>query len=85
MVGSGKSVTPCERMQPENFNAIASAAADAPGLEQPDGEQPELAKLAAFDDALEDPTPHPANPIPRATTAAISAADRQRRRPFIDV
>jgi hypothetical protein len=72
-------------MHPENFTAIASADADAPGLEQPDGEQPELARLAGFDDALGDPPPHPANPNPRATRAASSAAGRQRRRPLLNV
>jgi hypothetical protein len=71
-------------MHPENLTAIASADADAPGLEQPDGEQPAIARLAAFDDALEDPPPHAANPIPTATTAASSAADRQPRRPLLD-
>jgi hypothetical protein len=69
-------------MHTENFTAIASAAADAPGLEQPDGEQPEIAKLAEFDEALRDPPPHPANPSPRA---ASSAADRQPRRPLLNV
>jgi hypothetical protein len=59
-------------MHPENFTAIASADADAPGLEQPEGEQPEL---AGFDEALGDPPPHAANPSPRA---ASSAADRRR-------
>jgi len=72
-------------MHTENITAIASADADAPGFEQPDGEQPEIAELAGFDDALEDPPPHPANPIPRATTAANIAADRQPRRPLLDV
>jgi hypothetical protein len=71
-------------MHTENLTAIASAAADAPGLEQPDGEQPEIAKLAGFNEAFEDPPPHPANPSPRATRAASSAADRQRRRPLLD-
>jgi hypothetical protein len=69
-------------MHTENFTAIASTDADAPGLEQPEGEQPELAR---FDDALEDPPPHPANPSPRATRAASSAVDRQRRRPLLNV
>jgi hypothetical protein len=68
-------------MHTENFTASASADADAPGLEQPDGEQPEIAKLAAFDDALADPPPHAANPSPTATRAASIAADRQRLRP----
>jgi hypothetical protein len=72
-------------MHTENFTAIASTDADAPGLEQPEGEQPELAELARFDDALEDPPPHPANPSPRATRAASSAVDRQRRRPLLNV
>jgi len=72
-------------MHTENFTAIATADADAPGLEQPDGEQPEIAELAGFDEALGDPPPHAANPIPRATTAASSAADRQRRRPLLNV
>ena len=51
MVGSGKSGTPCERMHPENFTAIASTDAEAAGLEQPEGEQPEL------DEALGDAAP----------------------------
>jgi hypothetical protein len=72
-------------MHTENFTAIASAAADAPGLEQPDGEQPEIAKLAEFDEALGDPPPDPANPSPRATRAASSAADRQPQRPLLNV
>jgi hypothetical protein len=63
-------------MQTENLTAIASAAADAPGLEQPDGEQPDIARLAAFDEALGDPLPHAATPNPRATKATSSAADR---------
>ena len=71
-------------MHPENFTAIASADADAPGLEQPEGEQPAIAELAGFDEALGDPPPHAANPSPRATRAASSAADRQRRRPLLD-
>jgi hypothetical protein len=72
-------------MHTENFTAIASADADAPGLEQPDGEQPEIAELAAFDEAWGDPPPHAANPIPTMTRAAGSAADRQRRRPLLNV
>jgi hypothetical protein len=70
-------------MHPENFTAIVSADADAPGLEQPEGEQPAIAELAGFDEALGDPPPHAANPIPRATRAASSTADRQRRRPLL--
>ena len=66
-------------MHPENLTAIASADADAPGLEQPDGEQPEIAET------LGDALPHAANPIPTATRAASSAADRQRRPPLLDV
>jgi hypothetical protein len=85
IVGSGKSVTPRERMQPENLTAIASAAADAPGLEQPEGEQPESARLAGFDEAWGDPPPHADNPSPAATRAANRAADRQRRRPLLNV
>src|ERR1700733_10462460 len=57
-------------MQPENLTAIASAACDAPGLEQPEGEQPEIARLVGFDEALGDPPPHAANPSSRATRAA---------------
>jgi hypothetical protein len=57
-------------MHAEYFTASASNDADAPGLEQPDGEQPKLAKLRGFDEALWDPTPHAANPSPRATRAA---------------
>jgi hypothetical protein len=72
-------------MQPEYFTAIACAATDAPGLEQPDGEQPEIAKLAEFDEALGDPPPHAVNPSPKATTTAISAADRHPRRPLLNV
>jgi len=71
-------------MHTENFTAIASAAADAPGLEQPDGEQPEIPRLAEFDEALGDPPPHAASPIPRMTRAAGSAAGRQGRRPLLD-
>jgi len=85
MVGSGNSVTPSERMQTENLTAIASAAADAPGLEQPEGEQPEIAGLAGFDEALGDPPPHAVNPIPTATRVASRAADRQPRRPLLAV
>ena len=81
----GKSVTPCERMHPENLTAIASADADAPGLEQPDGEQPAIARLAGFEEVLGDPPPHAANPSPTATTAASSAADPQPRRPPLNV
>jgi hypothetical protein len=66
-------------MQPENFTAFASADADALGLEQPEGEQPELAET------LGDPPPHAANPSPRATRAASSAADRPRRCPLLNV
>ena len=65
-------------MHTENFTAIASTAADAPGLEQPDGEQPELAGFDA------DPPPHAANPTPTVTRAASIAADRQPRRPLAD-
>jgi hypothetical protein len=72
-------------MHTENFTAVASADADAPGLEQPDGEQPELAELAGLDEALGDPPPHAANPSPRATRAASNMADRQRRRPLLNV
>jgi hypothetical protein len=71
-------------MHPENLTAIASTDADAPGLEQPEGEQPELAELAEFDEAFRDPPPHAANPIPRMTRAAGRAADRQPRRPLLD-
>ena len=72
-------------MHPENLTAIASADADAPGLEQPDGEQPAIARLAGFEEVLGDPPPHAANPSPTATTAASSAADRQPRRPPLNV
>jgi hypothetical protein len=72
-------------MQPENFTAIASADTDAPGLEQPEGEQPELAELAGFAEALGDPPPHAVNASPRATRAANSAADRHGRRPLLNV
>jgi hypothetical protein len=72
-------------MHTENFTAIASADADAAGLEQPEGEQPEIAALAGSDDALRDPPPHPANPVPRATRAASSATVRQRRPPLLKV
>ena len=63
-------------MHPENLTAIASADADAPGLEQPDGEQPAIARLAGFDEALGDPPPHAANPSPTATSSG-----EQRGRP----
>jgi len=69
-------------MHPEYFTAFASTDADAPGLEQPKLEHPEIDE---FDEALGDPPPHAANPIPRVTRAASSAADRQRRRPLPDV
>ncbi|MGO9820173.1 MAG: hypothetical protein ACLPTJ_05920 [Solirubrobacteraceae bacterium] len=72
-------------MQPENLTAIASADADAPGLEQPEGEQPEIAELAGFDEAWGDPPPHAVNPIPTATRAASGPADRQRRRRPLNV
>jgi hypothetical protein len=71
-VGSGKSLTPCERMHAENFTATAISDADALALEQPEGEQPEI------DEALGDPPPHATNPIPRATTAASVPARRRR-------
>jgi hypothetical protein len=63
-------------MHRENFTAIASANADAPGLEQPEGEQPAIAELAGFDEALGYPLPHAATPSPRATSAATSVPDR---------
>jgi len=72
-------------MHTENFTAIASADADAAGLEQPEGEQPEIAALVGSDDALGDPPPHPANPSPRVTRAASSAAVRRRRRPLLNI
>jgi hypothetical protein len=72
-------------MQPANFTAIASADADAAGLEQPEGEQLEIAELAEFEEALGDPPPNPANPSPRATRAASNAAYRQRRRALFNV
>jgi hypothetical protein len=72
-------------MHTENLTAIASADADASGLEQPDGEQPAIAKPADLDEALGDPPPHPANPDPRTTSAASSPADRQPRRPLLNV
>ena len=77
MVGSGKSGTPCERMHPENFTAIASSERDAAGLEQPEGEQPELAEASG------DAPPHPANPIPAVRKAASSTAHRRRTDPFV--
>jgi hypothetical protein len=70
-------------MHPENLTAISSADADAPGLEQPDGEHPEIARLAGFDEALAEPPPHAGNPSPSATRAASSGADRQRRPPLL--
>jgi hypothetical protein len=73
-VGSGKPGTPWERTHPENFTAIASTDADALGLEQPEGEQPET---DPFDDAPAEPPPHAARPIP-SVTRARSATDRQR-------
>jgi hypothetical protein len=72
-------------MHPEYLTAIASSDADAPGLEQPEGEQPEIAELAAFDEALRAPPPHAANPSPTATRAASSEAHRQPRRPLLNV
>jgi hypothetical protein len=72
-------------MHAENLSAIASAAADAPGLEQPDGEQPAIARLAGRDEALGDPLPHAAKPSPTATRAASRAADCQRRCPLLNV
>jgi hypothetical protein len=72
----------CERMHTENFTASASAAADAPGLEHPDGEQPEI---AGFDEPFGDPPPHAANPSPRARRAASIAAHRQPRHTLLSV
>jgi hypothetical protein len=66
-------------MHAENLTALTSNAADAPGLEQPDGEQP------ALDAALGEPPPQAANPIPTVTRAASSGAGRQRRRPLVRV
>jgi hypothetical protein len=63
-------------MHAEYFTAIASSDADALGLAQPEGEQPETER---FDEASEDPPPQAANPIPTVTKAASSAAGRQRR------
>jgi hypothetical protein len=62
-------------MHPENFTASTSNAADAAALEQPDGEQPEL------DEAVGEPPPQAANPIPTVKSAASSGTGRQRRRP----
>jgi hypothetical protein len=64
-------------MHPENLTASTSADADAAGLEQPDGEQPEIVKLAGFDEAFGDPPPHAAIPSPRLRRAASSAGGRQ--------
>ena len=72
IVGSGKPLTPWLRMQTENLTAFASKAADATGLEQPEGEQPEFDES---DEATEDAPPHAAKPIPRAMRVASSAAD----------
>ncbi|HEY4826552.1 MAG TPA: hypothetical protein VIH85_07280 [Solirubrobacteraceae bacterium] len=58
---------------------MTSSAADALGLEQPDGEQP------AADEALGEPPPQAANPIPTVTRAASSGARRQRSRPLVHV
>jgi hypothetical protein len=66
-------------MQTENFSALASSDADAPGLEQPEGEQPE------FDEGLGDPLPHAVSPTPTARRAASGAARRHRRRPLLDM
>jgi hypothetical protein len=71
-------------MHAENFTAIASADAEAPGPEQPEGEQPELAELAGFDEPLEDPPPHAASPTPSVRRPASSRADRQPRCPLLD-
>ena len=51
-------------MHAENFTATAISDADALGLEQPEGEQPEI------DEALGDPPPQAANPIATVTTTA---------------
>jgi hypothetical protein len=67
------------------FSALASNDADASELEQPELEQPELVDLGEFADAVGDPPPHAANPSPRATRVAPSAARRQRRCPPLDV
>src|ERR1700689_1031981 len=64
-------------MHTENFTAIASAAADAPGLEQPEGEQPEIARLAEFDEALGELPPHATTPIPTTATRMASALRRR--------
>jgi hypothetical protein len=84
-VGSGKSVRPWERMHPAYFSASASNDADAEELEQPEDEQPAIVEFDGFDEALGDPTPHAANPIPAAPRTASSAAHRQPRRPILDV
>lgn len=64
-------------MHPENFTAVASTDAEAAGLEQPEGEQPEL------DEARGEPPPQAANPVPRVTRAASSTPERQRRDPLL--
>jgi hypothetical protein len=72
-------------MHSEYFTAIASADADAPGLEQPEPEQPEIDR---FDEAPVDAPPHAANPTEAVTRAASSAPGCRRRSsmptPYID-
>jgi hypothetical protein len=65
-------------MHPEYFTAAASNAADALGLEQPEGEQPEI------DETLADPPPQAANPTPTVMRAATSPVDSQRRRGLLN-
>ena len=69
-------------MHAEYLTALTSSAADALGLAQPEGAQPETER---FDEAPEDPPPQAANPIPTVTRAASSGARRQRPRPLVRV
>jgi hypothetical protein len=72
-------------MHPTYFSAFASNDADAEELEHPEDEQPAIVEFDGFDEAIGDPPPHAAKPTPRATTAATRPANRQLRRPSLDV
>jgi hypothetical protein len=72
-------------MQPAYFSASASNEADAEALEQAEDEQPAIVEFEVFDEALGDPVPQAANPIPAAPTTASRAAHRQPLRPILDV
>ncbi len=76
-------------MHTENFTAIACADADAPGLEQPDGEQPEIAELGVRR-RVGGPAPAPRQSEPKGTDRCehrgrpppSTPAPQRRRRPL---